>query len=381
MKALQKRLEVNGEARRNTGNPKGGHDLEEDETVVDLREEIEEDGQLWDNHAVIARIIGLNWSPKNIKLWVAENWGIRVVIKFIPRGFFVVLFENQADRDRILNQENWYANKHAVYLQPWKPNFNPTPLLVYSSPIWINLYNLPIEYWGESYLEKIGRMLGMVLEIDFDDEEDLCKLVKIKVVAVKRIPEYICLQTANGVWRQLLEIEIERKICSGCGNKSHVAEDCIMFVRKARNPPRNPEQLWRKKMGKTVTGSVVEGDAKNNTRIVGEGSYKEAVIGSKDGGVASSPPRTFNISKGLSDTEFELDKEFDEDFYQEDALENVDLRCISQSANILLGKAKGSRGRRSNRQKREESAKEKGIVSVFEFMRKARREGISPGKR
>ncbi|GLJ48540.1 hypothetical protein SUGI_1024060 [Cryptomeria japonica] len=200
MKVLQKRLEVNGGAGRNTGNPKGGRDLEDDEMVVDLREEIDEDSHLWNNHAVIARIIGLNWSRKNIKIWVAISWGDHVVIKFISRGFFVVLFENQTDRDRILNQENWFANKHAVYLQPWEPNFNPIPLLVYSSPIWINLYNLPIEYWGESYLEKIGRMLGTVLEIDFDDEEDLCKLVKIKVVAVKKIPEYICLQTANGVY-------------------------------------------------------------------------------------------------------------------------------------------------------------------------------------
>ncbi|GLJ14815.1 hypothetical protein SUGI_0240900 [Cryptomeria japonica] len=202
MKALQKQLEVNGGSGRNIGNQNGGQGLEEDEMVVDLRAELEEDNQLWDNHAVIARIIGLNWSRKNIKLWVAESWGDRIVIKFILRGFFVVLFENQLDKDHNLNQENWYADKHAMHFQPWIPYFNPIPLLVYSSLIWINLYNFPIEYWGECYMEKIGRMLGTVLEINFDDEEDLCKLVKIKVVAVKKIPEYIYLQTANGVWRQ-----------------------------------------------------------------------------------------------------------------------------------------------------------------------------------
>ncbi|GLJ23746.1 hypothetical protein SUGI_0450320 [Cryptomeria japonica] len=152
--ALQKRLEVNGGAGRNTGKPNGWRGPEGDEMVVDLREELKEDSQLWDNHAMIARIIGLNWSRKNIKLWVAESWGDRVVIKFISRGFFVVLFENQSDKDRILNQENWYAEKHAVYLQPWIPNFNPIPLVVYSSPIWVNLYNLPIEYWGESSWRK-----------------------------------------------------------------------------------------------------------------------------------------------------------------------------------------------------------------------------------
>ncbi|GLJ07916.1 hypothetical protein SUGI_0077090 [Cryptomeria japonica] len=358
MKALQKWLEINGGTGRNIGNPKKGQDLEEEQTVVDLREKIDED----------------------------------------------------TERKRILNQEKWYADKHAVYLQPWKPNFNPIPLLVYSNPIWINIYNLPIEYWEESYLGKIGRTLGSVLEINFNDEGELCKLVKIKVAAVNKIPEYIYLQTTNDIWRQHLEIKKERRVCSRCGNKSYDREDCRKFFRKARKLVRNPEQLWRKKIEKIVGDLEVEVNVENSMRnkekvgnssakiaeknlkakkrpieenisqVVGEGSYKEAVIRSEDGGVAFSPQKTFYMRKGLSDTEFELDKEFVEDCDQEDALENVDPRCISQSANILLGKGKGSRGRRSNRQKREESAKEKGIVSVFDFMRKARGEGISPGK-
>ncbi|GLJ06786.1 hypothetical protein SUGI_0048150 [Cryptomeria japonica] len=114
--------------------------------VVDLREELKEDSQLWEKHVVIARIISLNWSRKNIILWVADSWGDHVAIKFIPRGFLVVIFENQSDRDHILNQENWFAKKHVVYLQPWIPNFYPIPLVVYSSLIWVNMYNLPIEY-------------------------------------------------------------------------------------------------------------------------------------------------------------------------------------------------------------------------------------------
>ncbi|GLJ33135.1 hypothetical protein SUGI_0666950 [Cryptomeria japonica] len=230
--ALQKWLEVNGGVGRNTGKPNGWRGPEEDETV-------------------------------------AESWGDHVVIKFIPRGFFVVLFENHLDRDHILNQENWYADKHPVYLQPWIPKFNSIPLVVYSSPIWVNLYNLPIKYSGESYLEKIGRMLGTVLEINFNNEEDLCKLVKIKVVAVKKIPEYIYLQTANRVWRQRLEIKKERKHCSKRGNKSHAIENCRLFVRKARNPLRNPEQQWMRKLEKMVTDSVVERDEVKTPRSQG----------------------------------------------------------------------------------------------------------------
>ncbi|GLJ38845.1 hypothetical protein SUGI_0791650 [Cryptomeria japonica] len=75
------------------------------------------------------------------------------------------------------------------------------------------------------------------------------------------------------------------------------------------------------------------------------------------------PAPTCNLSiqcKGLSDTEFEYDKGSDEDFLQADELDNVDPRCISQSANVLLRKSKRFRGKRSNTRLREDRAKEKG---------------------
>ncbi|GLJ35926.1 hypothetical protein SUGI_0720860 [Cryptomeria japonica] len=271
----------------------------------------------------------------------------------------MVLFEDPVEREHILNQEKWFADKHEVYVQPWKPNFNPIPLLVYSNPVWINLYNLPIEYWGESYLGKIGRALGSVLEINFDDEGELCKMVKIKVAAIKKILEYICLQTANGVWRQRLEIDKERKGCYRCDSKFHDTENCRMFLWKARRPSRNPEQMWKKKPDK----KSMDMEVKVNEEIFDKNKEKSGNSLNEIAEKHANAEKGFieeNISQ-KEDTEYELDRESGEDLDQEDVLENVDPRCISQSTNILLGKGKGSRGRRSNRQKREDGAKEKGI--------------------
>ncbi|GLJ38081.1 hypothetical protein SUGI_0775220 [Cryptomeria japonica] len=198
---LEKRLDDNGGSEE-FGRVDGSKFAENGEIVVDLMEEMEEDHKFWADHAVIARILGINWSRKEIRSWVEEKWGDRIVIKFIPKRYFVVLFEKGSERDHILNQENWFAEKHAVYIQPWTPNFDPTPLVVYSCPLWILLYNLSIEYWGEVFLGKIGRMLGTILEIDFKDEEDLCKYARLRVAIVRRVPDSILLRVSNGVWRQ-----------------------------------------------------------------------------------------------------------------------------------------------------------------------------------
>ncbi|GLJ09281.1 hypothetical protein SUGI_0105550 [Cryptomeria japonica] len=171
-------LDINGGLR--------GKRLNSKEICIDFTEELE-DVFFWEKHAIIARIIGLNWSRKEIKKWVEGNWGLRTIIKFIPKGFFMVLFKDGEDKNQILNRENWLANNHAIYLQPWSPIFNPISLVVYSAPLWIRLYNLPIEYWSEDLLEKIDKTLGTLSEVDFDDEVDLCKYARLRIASIKRI--------------------------------------------------------------------------------------------------------------------------------------------------------------------------------------------------
>ncbi|GLJ21821.1 hypothetical protein SUGI_0407700 [Cryptomeria japonica] len=286
------------------------------------------------------------------------------------------------DRNRILNQENWFANNHAIYLQPCSRNFDPIPLVVYFASVWIRLYNLPIEYWSEVILEKIDRTLGTLLEVDFDDEDDLCKYARLRIAAVKRIPELDTFLTSSGEWRQQVEIEKEIKQCPRCESKFHGLDECKMFVRKARNVLRKPTQFWRRKPENSLK-MVTDQEGKrsgdvgqiHNQEMNPSTSLKSASCNSKetrkddsimvlgDNGeclrlninaerendAVPNTPRIAPSCKGLSDTEFEFEKGLDDDLFQEDELENSDPRCISQSANALLGKAKGFRGKRSNR--------------------------------
>ncbi|GLJ31319.1 hypothetical protein SUGI_0628310 [Cryptomeria japonica] len=92
---------------------------------------------------------------------------------------FIAIFRDFKVKERILNTGVWFCwNMCMVLLEP------------YSTPVWIRLYNLSIEYWVENCLEKIGRSLGTLLEID----EDLTKMdsylyAKIRVSGSKKDPE------------------------------------------------------------------------------------------------------------------------------------------------------------------------------------------------
>lgn len=98
-------------------------------------------------------------------------------------------------------------------------------------------------------MEKIGRTLGTLLEIDEDIiEGDLYTYARLKIVAVKTIPSSMMLLSVNGEWKQQIEVENEIRDCSRCGSLHHNTDKCILFVRKAfGRPPRKPKQVWKEK--------------------------------------------------------------------------------------------------------------------------------------
>ncbi|GLJ23528.1 hypothetical protein SUGI_0445730 [Cryptomeria japonica] len=258
-----------------------------------------------------------------------------------------------------------------VIARPWSPNFNPIPLEVYDSPVWIRLYNLPIEYWDDVVLEKIGRSLGTLLEVDEQIiESNLYKFARLRIVAVQRIPSHVTLSTASGEWRQQVEIKKAISLCSRCGSRLHQMANCKMFIKRARGgPPRKEKKVWKKMETQPSQAVILKntpnkeaGESVINEEIItfplelplknqameDENKSKEGLLeaGHDSNGCAiSSKEEKFMhkpFFKGSSDTEVEYDLGSKEDFKSIDELDNVDQRCISQSENALLGESQRS---------------------------------------
>ncbi|GLJ42931.1 hypothetical protein SUGI_0890660 [Cryptomeria japonica] len=212
--------------------------------------DVDWDDQEREQKAIIARFIRPKMSRKTIHDWVDSNWGKHIVIKFIPKGFFVAIFIEESERNHILEKENWFMGHLPLYIQPWTPKFDCNPLAMYEEPVWIRLFNLPIEYYSDLSLEKIGRTLGTLLEIDEEIiDNDLYTYARMKITVVKTIPRSITILSSDGEWDQQVEVEKDIRACSKCGCKFHLSERCRMFVRSNfTRPPRRPKQIWRKKM-------------------------------------------------------------------------------------------------------------------------------------
>ncbi|GLJ36802.1 hypothetical protein SUGI_0742370 [Cryptomeria japonica] len=136
------------------------------------------------------------------------------IIKFLPKNFFTVVFAREDDRSKVLQGGVWMIDDNPLYIQIWALNFNPLLCLPYESPIWIRLYNLPIEYCNEECLDKIGRSLGMLLEVDEDiSDGDLYVFARMKIAAVRKVPRRVFFYVNGCPWLQDIEVEENKLFC------------------------------------------------------------------------------------------------------------------------------------------------------------------------
>ncbi|GLJ49840.1 hypothetical protein SUGI_1059090 [Cryptomeria japonica] len=183
-------------------------------TIVDLGE-FEEDA--------LGKIPTIPLGPKAVN-W---RWTLSCQKKLKMTLLCGVRWREETVRNRILNQQNWLFGSAHLYPQPWQSNFDLVLLEMYKEPIWIRLYNLPMEYWGEASMECIGRSLGTLLEVDEDIiENDSYLYARIKIVAIKKVPSAIFLKSGERQWKQQVEVELPVPCREKGESKDHGAGFC-----------------------------------------------------------------------------------------------------------------------------------------------------------
>ncbi|GLJ37894.1 hypothetical protein SUGI_0770950 [Cryptomeria japonica] len=133
---------------------------------IDVEEEIQVDTEFLKDLAIICRFIGSQMDYRKIEGWIDAAWNMPHITKFMPRGFFVVIFATEEERLKVLEGGLWKMEDKPLYLQRWHKNFYPWKIDPYNKPMWIRLNNLPLEYWTEEVLTKIGISLGTLINID-----------------------------------------------------------------------------------------------------------------------------------------------------------------------------------------------------------------------
>lgn len=185
----------------------------------------------WQN-AVLCCVLGANPPFEVVKGYVHRIWNHLAIDKvlLIRKGLYLIRFHEQSDALLVAQKGVFYFDHKPFIVKAWTPEMEIKTDAITSLPIWVQLPDLDIKYWGMQSLSKIGSVLGLPLKTDkYTKEKTMLKYARIMIEMQLdgEFPEYIEFINERGVLiRQKVNYEWMPLKCDHCHMYGHLQESC-----------------------------------------------------------------------------------------------------------------------------------------------------------
>lgn len=179
--------------------------------------------------AVICRFNGFWPKLDALHQWIYTTWTTNYEMYLCPKGYFIVRFNTEQERDNIIQQGHWFWGSAGLFLTPWFSNFDANIIKVSMIPVWVRLHGLPLHFWHKKVLVAIGNTLGKYLKMDEDRTiRGIFTFARIcvEVDMSQGLPDHITLNFNNSQWIRQLDYENTAFRCRGCMQTGHLQYDC-----------------------------------------------------------------------------------------------------------------------------------------------------------
>nr|XP_009788258.1 PREDICTED: uncharacterized protein LOC104236092 [Nicotiana sylvestris] len=132
-----------------------------------MEEDIAEENQKW-NPAIVLYVVGNTPTIGTIERFIVGQWSKirKPKVLFHNDGYFIILMNSYEDRDDVLMNGPYTMNSRPAILRPWIEGFDFNEKVLKTIPLWVKFPKLPLNYWNNQALSKIGSGLGKPL---YDD--------------------------------------------------------------------------------------------------------------------------------------------------------------------------------------------------------------------
>ncbi|KAG2246428.1 hypothetical protein Bca52824_086056 [Brassica carinata] len=139
----------------------------------------------------------------------------------LPRQFFMVIFEKEEEYLAALTGGPWRAFGSYLMVRAWSPDFDPLRDDIVTTPVWIRLTNIPVNFYHRSILMGIAKGLGKPIRVDsttLNFERARFARVCVEVNLTKPLKETVLI---NGE-RYFVAYKGLSEICPRCGIYGHL---------------------------------------------------------------------------------------------------------------------------------------------------------------
>lgn len=150
---------------------------------------------------------------------------------------FQFFFNSEHDLVEVLEKGVHTFNEWTVVVDRWYEN--PPDNYLQFTPMWIQLWNLPINFYTKKAITALGELIGQVTEVAFDtDKPQIEEFVRVKVIfdISRALRRSKIVNLPNG-GSAIIFYEYERvqKRCYACQRMTHEKDFCPFLIKKIQD--------------------------------------------------------------------------------------------------------------------------------------------------
>lgn len=171
-----------------------------------------------------------------------RRWKNRGLIEVImnEEGFFFFKFGCEDDLLEILEEDVCLIEGKPLILQRWYPHIVLSKDVPKTIPLWVKIYNIPLQYWNCNGLSRIGSGVGNILMADGLTEK-MCRVASgrlsfamllIEVDANKPLPDKLFVHIPHDDFLEPMEVVLRVDYpwrpswCPTCSLSGHNVHNC-----------------------------------------------------------------------------------------------------------------------------------------------------------
>lgn len=182
--------------------------------------------QPW-KQTLIIQTVGYTKSIVNIEKHLQGLGEIKGALKRVElgKGCYIIKTENGEDYTIAIAGGPWLLFNYYLAIQQWKPDFEPSTDGFKNMAIWVQLPELPIEYYETQALLKIGKGIGKPIKIDWHTSQ--AKTGKYARMCIEiDTSKPLTKSLKIGRRKQRITYEISSEFCYKCGKVGHLDAVC-----------------------------------------------------------------------------------------------------------------------------------------------------------
>lgn len=217
----------------------------------------------WRN-SVIIKLLGKSISFFTLRARLARDWKTEYEYEIIDvgLGYYVVKFQSFPDSMAVLTGGPYKIFDHYLAVQPWEPNFQPAKARMPKTAIWVHFEGVPMEYYQDEVLMKLGDKVGKSLKVDrtaLIGSRGQFARVCVEFDLSQPLPASVEFKFLNKPTSSTVKCVYEglHTICFTCGQFGHKSEFCRHTTPPpaplatappvtAVKPPPSPAEDWEK---------------------------------------------------------------------------------------------------------------------------------------